>query len=93
MPVRGRLDSDLPHVPVRCVVADRERRDTRAVPTGSTMRVRVQAQRRRTELPRTPGGPTYQRFNSTVTGRVDHFSGYALADRKEKAGDAQIEGF
>lgn len=28
----------------------------------------------------------------TVTGRVDHFSGYALADRKEKTGDAQIEG-
>lgn len=29
----------------------------------------------------------------TVTGRVDHFSGYALADRKGKTSDTQIEGF
>lgn len=29
----------------------------------------------------------------TVTGRVDHFSGYALADRKGQTSDASIEGF
>lgn len=31
-------------------------------------------------------------FGQRVTGRVDHFSGYALADRKGRTTDAQIDG-